>query len=71
MAYPNPITDRLIVLPFDNGATVVLISSSGKQVLTGRPGSLDTSGLPQGTYFLRITDKNGFVKHQSKIIKLH
>jgi hypothetical protein len=67
--YPNPVQDLLYITPLTEGAKVELIGADGKVVQTGKTGMTDTSGLPQGAYFLRITSRNNHLLHQEIIIK--
>jgi len=79
--YPNPVTDYLILkIDDDNVQTghalsqlsYQLFNTDGKMVATGKvitaETKIATGNLPQGTYLLRITEKDKAIK-TFKIIK--
>ncbi len=69
LVYPNPVIDRLTISPFENGNTVYILDSTGKTVLNSIQGSLSTSGLAEGAYFLLVINLQGEVVYRTKIIK--
>jgi len=67
--YPNPVNDLLTITPFESGMRAELLNSSGKMVRSAKTGTVLTSGLPAGIYFLKVTDCFGMVLVQTTIIK--
>ncbi|MES2627899.1 MAG: T9SS type A sorting domain-containing protein [Bacteroidota bacterium] len=66
--YPNPVSDKLYVTTggSDQIASLLVRNSIGQEVLSGTGSSLNTSGLPSGSYLLEVTNTSG----DRKIVKL-
>jgi hypothetical protein len=69
VVFPNPVSYRLTISPFNTGMSVEILNIAGNRVLSGKTESVETSQLPQGAYFVRVTDQTGKVLHRTKIIK--
>lgn len=70
--YPNPFTDWLEVKQTGRKTLEVsLWNTNGKKVFqseVGKKSRLMLDDLPQGVFFLRVTDEEGLVLHNDKII---
>src|SRR5690606_12040355 len=70
MIYPNPVRD-MIYIESPVEFTVILSSMDGKQILKQHQAtSINMTSYPAGMYHLRITDTNGAVLKNEKLIKL-
>lgn len=73
--YPNPVKDVLYIsiTAQDSPVQISIISSGGKQVLTGvlpmGSSTVDCSSLPEGLYLLRLTDEQSGGSYVSKFMK--
>lgn len=62
--YPNPVTDNISIFPFDNFKSsdeysCYIYNSTFKLLITSNKQCIDVSNLPNGMYFLRLTNKKG------------
>ncbi len=62
--YPNPVTDNICIFPSDvlkssDEYSCYIYNSTFKLLITSNKQCIDVSNLPNGMYFLRLTNKEG------------
>ncbi|WKZ66452.1 MAG: plastocyanin/azurin family copper-binding protein [Flavobacteriales bacterium] len=72
LVFPNPVAQELTVQqPEAAGGTALLIDAQGRQALqsplTGND-RLPVAGLAPGTYVLRITDRDGTLRREQRVV---
>ncbi len=71
--YPNPNTGQFTISGLDQGMTVEVYDYTGRRISTITASDitmhLNIAEQPNGIYLVRITDKNGTIVTQKKVIK--
>jgi len=72
--YPNPVDDQITIEAKDSNYNVSLINSSGQEVakhsFQGSQYEINMNGLPDGLYFMRITNGTTSDVQLKKVVKL-
>ena len=69
--YPNPVKTELTLLTNVETSGISIYDITGKMVrqITDNATKINVQDLPNGVYFVRLVDKNGFVGESVRFVK--
>jgi hypothetical protein len=71
--YPNPVSNRINISASETIKEVSMLNISGQVITTVYPNTesfeIDVSTLTEGTYFLRILDRYGYIFRKVQVVK--